>query len=121
MTDFMHSDVGNITTMDSPAAGSKISDNRTIDHYLEAITDSFVFHKVNTYDLIGKERPKVKAKYYAADVGLRNVTLNHTDDNASGILENIVYPEPLRRGYDVVIGLYRGYEADFIARIDGDT
>lgn len=121
MTDFMYSNIGNVTTSDSLGVGSGIGDVRTIDRYLEAITDSFVFYKVNTYDLIGKKKLKIRAKYYAADVGLRNTALNHTDDNAAGILENIVYLELSRRGYDVVIGSYRDYEVDFTARMDGNT
>lgn len=121
MTDFMYSNVGNITTLESLASGSGIGDNRTVDRYLDALTDSFVFYKVNTFDLIGKKMMKVKAKYYASDTGLRNTALEHTDDNASGLLENIVFLELIRRGYDVVVGSYRDYEVDFTARSFGKT
>ncbi|MDN5357527.1 MAG: uncharacterized protein PWR17_696 [Candidatus Methanomethylophilaceae archaeon] len=121
MTDFMYSNVGNITTLESLASGSGIGDNRTVDRYLDALTDSFVFYKVNTFDLIGKKMMKVKAKYYASDTGLRNAALEHTDDNASGLLENIVFLELIRRGYDVVVGSYRDYEVDFTARSFGKT
>ncbi len=121
MTDFMYSNVGNITTLESLASGSGIGDNRTVDRYLDALTDSFVFYKVNTFDLIGKKMMKVKAKYYASDTGLRNTALGHTDDNASGLLENIVFLELIRRGYDVVVGSYRDYEVDFTARSFGKT
>lgn len=121
MTDFMYSNVGNITTLESLASGSGIGDNRTVDRYLDALTDSFVFYKVNTFDLIGKKMMKVKAKYYASDTGLRNTALGHTDDNASGLLENIVFLELVRRGYDVVVGSYRDYEVDFTARSFGKT
>lgn len=121
MTDFMYSNIGNVTTTDSLRSGSGIADIRTIDRYLEAITDSFVFYKVNSYDLVGKKMLKIKAKYFAADTGLRNTALHHTDDDSSGILENIVCLELLRRGYDVVVGSYRDYEVDFTARLDGNT
>jgi len=121
MTDFMYSNIGNITTLDSLASGSGINDNRTVDRYLEALTDSFVFYKINTFDLIGKKKMKVKAKYYASDTGLRNTALGHTDDNASGLLENVVFLELIRREYEVVVGSYRDYEVDFTARIDGRT
>lgn len=121
MTDFMYSNVGNITTLESLASGSGIGDNRTVDRYLDALTDSFVFYKVSTFDLIGKKMMKVKAKYYASDTGLRNTALGHTDDNASGLLENIVFLELVRRGYDVVVGSYRDYEVDFTARSFGKT
>ncbi len=121
MTDFMYSNIGNITTLDSLASGSGINDNRTVDRYLEALTDSFAFYKINTFDLIGKKKMKVKAKYYASDTGLRNTALGHTDDNASGLLENVVFLELIRREYEVVVGSYRDYEVDFTARIDGRT
>ena len=121
MTDYMYANVGNITTIESLASGSSIGDNRTVDRYLDALTDSFVFYKVNAFDLIGKKMMKVKAKYYASDVGLRNTAMGHIDDGAAGLLENIVFLELMRRGYDVVIGSYRDYEIDFTARIDGRT
>lgn len=121
MTDFMYANVGNITTLDSLARGSGIIDNRTVDRYLDALTDSFVFYKTDSYDLIGKKKLRIKAKYYASDVGLRNTSMGHTDDGAAGVLENIVFLELKRRGYDVVIGSYRDYEVDFTARIDGEV
>lgn len=121
MTDFMYANVGNITTIESLASGSSIGDNRTVDRYLDSLTDSFVFYKVNAFDLIGKKMMKVKAKYYASDTGLRNTAMGHIDDGAAGLLENIVFLELMRRGYDVVVGSYRDYEIDFTARIDGRT
>jgi predicted AAA+ superfamily ATPase len=117
----MYANVGNVTTLESLTHGSNIGDNRTADRYLDALTDSFVFYKVNTFDLIGKKMMKVKAKYYASDTGLRNTALGHTDDSASGLLENVVFLELIRRGYEVVVGSYRDYEVDFTARIDGRT
>lgn len=121
MTDFMYANVGNITTIESLASGSSIGDNRTVDRYLDSLTDSFVFYKVNAFDLIGKKMMKVKAKYYASDTGLRNTAMGHIDDGAAGLLENIVFLELMRRGYDVVVGSYRDYEIDFTARIDDRT
>lgn len=121
MTDFMYSNVGNVTTLESLAKGSGIGDHRTVGRYLQTLTDSFVFYKVDIFDLIGKKRMKVKAKYYASDTGLRNTALGHTDDNAARLLENVVFLELIRRGYDVVVGSYRDYEIDFTARIGGRT
>ena len=74
---------------------------------------------MDTYDLVGKRMMKVKAKYYSADVGLRNTALDHRMDDSAGLLENVVYLELRRRGYDVVVGSYRDYEVDFTARRDG--
>ncbi len=119
MTDFMYANVGNLTTLDSLAKGAGIGDSRTVSRYLAALTDSFAFYRADSYDLIGKKKLKVKAKYYAADVGLRNTALGHSDDGAAGVLENIVFLELKRRGYEVVVGSYRDYEVDFTARLDG--
>jgi predicted AAA+ superfamily ATPase len=121
VTDFMYSNVGNVMTLDSLASGSGIGDNRTVDRYLDALTGSYAFYKVGTYDLIGKKMMRVKAKYYASDTGLRNAALGHSDDRASGVLENAVFLELMRRGYDVTVGSYRDYEVDFTARMDGRT
>lgn len=118
LTNFMYANTGNITTMESLTSNAGLGDNRTADRYLDALTDSFIFYKADRYDLIGKKRLKISAKYYASDVGLRNISLKNTDNNASGILENIVFLELIRRGYDVVVGSYRDYEVDFTARID---
>ena len=119
LTAFLYSNVGNLTTGESLMNGSGISDRRTLDKYLDAIEDSYAFYRVDTYDLVGKRMMKVKAKYYSADVGLRNTALDHRMDDSSGLLENVVYLELKRRGYDVVVGSYRDYEVDFTARRDG--
>lgn len=121
MTSFMYSNVGNLTTLETLMNGSGTGDRRTADRYLEAIADSYVFYKVNRYDLVGKRLMKVSAKYFASDTGLRNTAMGHTDDGASGLLENVVFLELKRRGYDVVVGSYRDYEVDFTVRRDGDV
>ena len=119
LTSYLYSNIGNITTSDSLAEGTGISDKRTLDKYLDAIEDSYVFYRVDTYDLVGKKMLKMKAKFYSADVGLRNTALGHRMDDSSGLLENVVFLELKRRGYDVVVGSYRDYEVDFTARKDG--
>lgn len=118
MTRFMYSNVGNITTLSSITSGSGISDRRTADRYLSAITDSYAFYRADSYDLVGKRPMRVKAKYYAADTGLRNAALAHSDDDASGLLENVVFLELKRRGCSVAVGSYRDYEVDFTVRKD---
>lgn len=121
LTSYLYSNIGNTTTGESLKDGSGISDRRTLEKYLDAVEDSYVFYRVDTYDLIGKKMMKVKAKYFSADVGLRNAALGHRMDDSSGLLENVVFLELKRRGYDVVVGAYRDYEVDFTARRDGDV
>ena len=121
LTSYLYSNIGNTTTGESLKEGSGISDRRTLEKYLDAVEDSYVFYRVDTYDLIGKKMMKVKAKYFSADIGLRNVALGHRMYDSSGLLENVVFLELRRRGYDVVVGAYRDYEVDFTARRNGDV
>lgn len=121
LTSYLYSNIGNTTTGESMMIGSGISDRRTLEKYLDAVEDSYVFYRVDTYDLIGKKMMKIKAKYFSADIGLRNIALNHRMDDSSGLLENIVFLELKRRGYDVTVGAYRDYEVDFTARINGNV
>ncbi len=121
LTSYLYSNIGNVTTGESLMDGSGISDRRTLERYLDAVEDSYVFCRVGIYDLIGGRMKKVKAKYFSADIGLRNVALGHRMDDSSGLLENVVFLELRRRGYDVVVGAYRDYEIDFTARRDGDV
>lgn len=121
LTSYLYSNIGNTTTGESMMIGSGISDRRTLEKYLDAVEDSYMFYRVDTYDLIGKKMMKIKAKYFSADIGLRNIALNHRMDDSSGLLENIVFLELKRRGYDVTVGAYRDYEVDFTARINGNV
>ena len=121
LTSYLYSNIGNTTTGESMMIGSGISDRRTLEKYLDAVEDSYMFYRVDTYDLIGKKMMKIKAKYFSADIGLRSIALNHRMNDSSGLLENIVFLELKRRGYDVTVGAYRDYEVDFTARINGNV
>lgn len=94
----------------------KTVDNETITNYLKYICDGFLFYKVSRYDLKGKEYLKTLNKYYACDMGLRNVKINFRQVEMTHILENIVYLELLRRNYIVDIGKNDSKEIDFVAK-----
>ncbi len=87
----------------------------TIQAYIQALTESFVFYEIKRFDIKGKEYLKTLGKYYIADIGLRNYLLGYRDGDSGHILENIIYFELLRRGYDVAIGKLDNKEVDFIA------
>ena len=98
------------------------SDNRkgkpavqTIQAYVGALLESFVFYEIKRFDVKGKEYLRTLGKYYIVDVGLRNYLLGFRDMDAGHIIENIVYFELLHRGYDVAIGKVGDREVDFIA------
>ena len=116
---FMFDNIGNMCSTKSIAdtmtsVGRKISVH-TVESYLAALTDSFIFYKIGRYDIKGKQYLKTGDKYYAADIGLRYALLGTKKSDYGHILENIVYLELLRRGYEIYIGKVGNTEVDFIA------
>ena len=93
----------------------KAPSSHTVDSYINAIIETFMFYEIKRFDLKGKEYLKTLGKYYIADIGIRNYLLGLRDRDRGHILENIVYFELLRRGYDVAIGKIDNKEIAFIA------
>lgn len=87
----------------------------TIQAYIEALKESYIFYEIKRFDIKSKEYLKTLGKYYIVDIGLRNYLLGYRDGDTGHILENIIYFELLRRGYDVAIGKLDHKEVDFIA------
>jgi hypothetical protein len=87
----------------------------TVERYVGLLKDSFVVYEVGRYDVKGKQHLKQNAKYYAADVGMRNMLLANKESDIGHVLENIVYLELLRRGYKVSVGKVDNKEVDFVA------
>lgn len=90
-------------------------DNETVYSYLEKLQKAYILHRCSRYDLQGKSILKTQEKFYLADISLRYVVLGYTIDSVASSLENIVYLELKRRGYDVCIGKYKDKEIDFVA------
>lgn len=116
---FMFDNIGNLCSTKKIAdtmtsAGRKITVH-TVESYLTALTDSFIFYRIGRYDIKGKQYLKTGDKYYAADIGLRYIVLGSKKADQGHILENVVYLELLRRGYEVYIGKVGNSEVDFIA------
>lgn len=117
---FLYTNIGNETNIDSIARALGIG-NDTVKRYVTAMTDAFLFHTSERYDIIGKRVLKTNGKYYASDLGLRNAALfGAGGTDISRPLENVVYLELVRRGCTVRIGCYRDREVDFTA-IRGDS
>lgn len=89
--------------------------NHTIESYINAIVETYMFYEIKRFDIKGKEYLKTLGKYYISDIGIRNYLLGLRDRDRGHILENIVFFELLRRGYDVAIGKIDNKEIDFIA------
>ena len=90
-------------------------DNETVYAYLEKLEKAYLLHRCPRYDLKGKEILKTQEKYYLADTSLRYSVLGYKRDTVASSLENIVYLELCRRGYNVYIGKIGSYEIDFVA------
>lgn len=100
------------------SSGRKVSPN-TVDDYMEALQESFIFYPVERFDINGKQLLKVNRKWYIVDLGLRNHILPKKRYDLGFSLENIVFFELLRRGYKVNVGKNGDTEVDFVARKQG--
>ena len=95
-------------------------DNETVYSYLEKLEKAYLLHRCSRYDLQGKEILKTQEKFYLADTSLRYSVLGYDQDSVASGLENVVYLELSRRGYDVNIGKTSDGEIDFIAQRQGE-
>lgn len=126
VVEFIFDNIGNLCSSTRIAnsltsSGRKIS-VPTVESYLSALADSFIVYKVGRYDIKGKQYLATGSKYYVADIGLRYFLLGTRNTDMGHILENIVYLELLRRGYEVYVGKVGDTEVDFIAINDeGET
>ncbi len=77
--------------------------------------ESYFFYEIKRFDIKGKEYLRTLGKYYIVDIALKNYLLGSRNRDSSHAIENIVYFELLRRGYDVAIGKIDNMEVDFIA------
>ena len=99
--------------------GRKI-DSKTVEKYINALMESFVVYQANRYNVKGKEYLKTLEKYYVVDIGLRYALLGNRSVDVGHILENIIYLELIRRGFDVYVGKVNELEVDFVA-MDGNN
>ena len=90
--------------------------HNTVDDYIDALTDAFIFYPVERYDVGGKQLLKQNGKYYIVDLGLRRYLLPKRNYDLGFSLENVVYLELIRRGFTVNVGKVGAQEVDFIAR-----
>lgn len=87
----------------------------TVQAYVDALLESYFFYDIKRFDIKGKEYLRTLGKYYIVDIGLRNYLLGFRDRDSGHAIENVVYFELIRRGYDVSIGKIDNAEIDFIA------
>ena len=92
-----------------------VPSTHTVQAYISALQESYFFYEIKRFDIKGKEYLRTLGKYYIVDIGLRNYLLGFRNRDSGHVIENIVYFELLRRGYDVAIGKIDHGEVDFIA------
>lgn len=121
---FMFDNIGNVCSIKKisdtmTSAGFKIVP-KTVEKYITSLVESFVLYPVSRYDIKGKQYLQSGEKYYIVDTGLRNTLLNKNSD-IGRLIENTVYLELIRRGYQVFIGKTNTTEVDFVANKDNET
>jgi predicted AAA+ superfamily ATPase len=116
---FLFDNIGNIVSAkkiaDSLGSYGRKTTPATVEDYIDALTEAFVLYKANRFDVKGKQLLKSLQKYYIVDVGLRRLLLGDTGRDIGYILENLVYLELRRRGFQVQIGKVDDQELDFVA------
>lgn len=116
---FMIDNVGNLVSANNIAnyltsSGRQTHVNTVLD-YLRAYEQAFILYRAERYNLKGKRILRSPDKFYIIDSGIRNARLGFRDLDIGFMIENLVYFELLRRGYDVKVGVDERFEVDFIA------
>jgi len=118
---FLANNLGNRVSPNSISkalkADSQNVHHATVNNFIDYLVESFVFYRVNRFDIKGKKQLATLEKYYIVDVGLLNVLIGRERTADRGhILENVVYLELLRRGYKIWTGTLRNGEIDFVVK-----
>lgn len=112
------SNIGNILVNEGlieKSNNKNIPSTHTVQAYINALIESYFFYEIKRFDIKGKDYLRTLGKYYIVDSGLRNYLLGFRNRDSGHLIENIVFFELLRRGYDVSIGKIDNCEIDFIA------
>lgn len=125
LTRYIVSTVGSLTNPSKVAdflnRNSTNTRNETIDSYLKMLENAFIIYRAPRFELSGKQLLKTQGKYYMVDNGIRNIMSNNQNYDSGNSLENIVYIELLRRGFEVYVGKYKEIEVDFVAIKPNET
>ena len=124
LTQFLADNIGNLFST------KKISDflksqkinisNIQVQNYAEYLSNAFLNHKVNRYDIEGKRIFEIGEKYYFEDLGIRNALIGYRISDRAKILENMVFHHLKIAGFDIKIGRLNNQEIDFVADKNGE-
>ena len=116
---FLAANVGNIVSTkkisDYLTSSGRKTTSDTIDNYIRMLESAFIIYRVNRFDIKGKQYLKTQEKFYMVDSGIRYSLTGQRNTDYGHVLENVIYLELLRRGYDVSIGKVGTLEIDFVA------
>lgn len=125
VTRFVFDNIGNpLSTKkiaDTMTSDGRKIDVKTVEKYIEALKESYIIYQAKRYNIKGKQYLKTLDKYYVVDIGMRYMLLGSRSTDVGHILENIVYLELIRRGYEVYVGKVDNLEVDFVATYLGRT
>lgn len=117
--DFLADNVGNENSINSITsavrADGKVVSNQTVDAYIQALAESYLFYPLRRFDIKGKSLLKTGGKHYMVDSGLRNYLLGYRDSDQGRVFENIVFKQLRFEGYELHLGKLRQGEVDFVA------
>lgn len=116
---FLASNIGNMVSTkkisDYLNSNGRKTTSDTIDSYLRMLENAFIIYKASRFDLKGKMHLKTLEKYYMVDLGIRNHLMGFRNTDYGHALENLIFMELKRRGFEVAIGKIGSFEVDFIA------
>jgi predicted AAA+ superfamily ATPase len=117
---FVLDNCGNTMSPASIAKELEINNPKLIDTYLTLLEQAYIVYKAKRYDIKGKKLLKTNAKYYCTDIGMRSAIIGYGTRDRGHVLENLIFLELVRRGFDVKVGAYGDKEIDFTASRGGD-
>lgn len=106
---------------DTMTSNGRKMDVKTVERYLEGLMESFIIYQAKRYNIRGKQYLKTLEKYYVVDLGMRYMLLGSRGTDVGHMLENVVFLELKRRGYEVYVGKMDELEVDFVVREPKNT
>lgn len=120
VTEFVFDSIGSqLSTKkiaDTMTSNGRKIDVKTVERYLDGLMESFIIYQAKRYNIRGKQYLKTLEKYYVVDIGMRYMLLGTRGTDVGHILENVIYLELKRRGYEVYVGKLDELEVDFVVK-----